>query len=1602
MFIRLKVIFVLLLALNQVNIHAQCGQLIWNDEFDGTDIDNSKWTHELGGGGWGNNELQTYTNSSANSRIENGRLIIEARNDGGNYTSARMYTRYLHSWQYGKFEMSAKLPSGTGVWPAFWMLRDDNAWPMTGEIDIMEYRGDIQNHVAGTVHYGDNYPNNRHDGTGYDLSTGNFTDDFHTFAIEWEPGEIRWYVDGNLYKTETASPNSLNPPSNNDPWPWDGGNFFLILNVAVGGPNTPYTGYQNPNFGSSAIMEVEYVRVYSSAQPDVVIDGPQRIFDEDPANYSVPSEANRTYNWTVPSDATITSGQGTNSISVDWTGSEGGDVQVDIAHTGGACSGNTFLYTQGVEVYQKFCDFTLNDFEQQIAMTTGFQAGQLYSVPNPGGNAVNSSDQVGEYDRNGAEQYDALIYEDVLLDHADDFVNGIYELKMDVRTDAPIGTQIDVQLGNVAAAGAFPAGTHSIYTATTTTQNQWETLTFTHASNQDPNRANYADALDRLVILFNPNTWTGNTYYFDNIRRELATGSNNLSITGPGAVDPNQAGVNYTVSGGSGSVYDWTVPVGAVITNGQGTNSIDVDFASQGGKVTVSEQLTAGCWSDPEILTVSVGGGSCAVFSDDFDDSNVGGWVTTQGDAGFTYSEVISDLNINSLGHDQWAYVELDINDGTNSTTIDLTDPLNNPILRFRAQASETMFLRMTLEDENGVVAQNQYLNPINGFAITDTYQEYTIDFNGQLWDEYTGGGALDASAIDKIRILLNPAWIDYPENNPEGGQFNYAFEGEVDIDYIRIGDDCQGVVANFTPDQSSICQGGTVTYTDATLNDDQASTWEWDFGDGASPASATGQGPHTVTYSTTGYKTVTLDVDNGTSISTKDSVLFVSGTATCFYEDDFDNASVASGYWTDGNFTFSEANDYMTISTAGGHGEYESVAYSLDEPVSFVCNPDKAILKFRARASADMALRATVRDGNNIEAQNDALIAVNTFDVGTDWNEYEVDLTGLMADDYVAGSDLDTGFIAQIVLRANPGYSTYPFTTDGGHLIDAAFEGDIDIEWLGFGDCTMPPLTTDCNGDLNGSAYTDVCGNCVGGNTGNTTLDSDSDGTPDCNDGCPGDPNKVAPGTCGCGVADTDTDSDGTPDCNDLCPSDSDKTLPGTCGCGVADTDTDSDGTPDCDDLCPSDPGKTAPGTCGCGVADTDSDADGTPDCDDQCPSDPNKVLAGACGCGVADTDSDADGTPNCNDLCPTDPNKIAPGSCGCGVAETDTDSDGTPDCTDECPNDVNKTLAGACGCGVAEGTCTDCNGDAGGTAYTDVCGNCVGGNTGNTTLDSDSDGTPDCNDQCPSDPNKTAPGTCGCGVVDTDSDSDGTPDCNDACPNDAGKISPGTCGCGVADTDSDSDGTPNCNDLCPSDPNKIAPGTCGCGVADTDSDSDGTPDCNDQCPADPNKTTPGLCGCGLEEGNCQDCAGVNNGSAFTDNCGNCVGGTTGQTACVQDCNDEWGGTAEMDVCNQCAGGSTGVTPVTDVNDCINAVDPALEGSIQIYPNPFERSIYIDLQLSGAYSLKIYNAHGVVVMSSEGNGEKVLGVEADWPAGLYILQVVNDNKIANYRIIKR
>src|SRR6516165_10075526 len=241
-------------------------QLVWSDEFnaaDGSAPDASKWAIQTGGNGWGNNELEYYTTRPQNVEVSGGNLVITAIKENytgpdgvwRNYTSARLQTKGLFSQQYGRFEARIKIPKGQGMWPAFWMLGNNIAtagWPACGEIDIMENIGKEPSIVHATLH-APNYPP-----AGYTaadtLPSGAFSDDFHVFAVEWEPQQLRFYVDGTLYATD--SPSASPSPTN---WPFSTQPFFILLNLAVGGdwPGNPDATTQFPQQ-----MLVDYVRVY--------------------------------------------------------------------------------------------------------------------------------------------------------------------------------------------------------------------------------------------------------------------------------------------------------------------------------------------------------------------------------------------------------------------------------------------------------------------------------------------------------------------------------------------------------------------------------------------------------------------------------------------------------------------------------------------------------------------------------------------------------------------------------------------------------------------------------------------------------------------------------------------------------------------------------------------------------------------------------------------------------------------------------------------------------------------------------------------------------------------------------------------------------------------------------------------------------------------------------------------------------------------------------------------------------------------------------------------------------------------------------------------
>nr|BAC06195.1 1,3-(1,3;1,4)-beta-D-glucan 3(4)-glucanohydrolase [Niallia circulans] len=258
-------LLVVLLPVNKTNA-APNWNLVWSDEFNGTSLNRANWTPEIGtgSGGWGNNELQYYTDRAQNVQVTGGNLVITAQKEsygGMNYTSARIKTQDLKSFTYGKVEARIKLPSGQGLWPAFWMLGSNISsvgWPKSGEIDIME-RVNNNPYVNGTVHW---------DAGGhadFGRVSGNLDfSQFHVYSIEWDSKYIRWFVDGQQFNEFYIENGTGNTEEFQRP-------FFILLNLAVGG-NWPGSPNNSTPFPSQ--MLVDYVRVYQdTGASNVISDG---------------------------------------------------------------------------------------------------------------------------------------------------------------------------------------------------------------------------------------------------------------------------------------------------------------------------------------------------------------------------------------------------------------------------------------------------------------------------------------------------------------------------------------------------------------------------------------------------------------------------------------------------------------------------------------------------------------------------------------------------------------------------------------------------------------------------------------------------------------------------------------------------------------------------------------------------------------------------------------------------------------------------------------------------------------------------------------------------------------------------------------------------------------------------------------------------------------------------------------------------------------------------------------------------------------------------------------------------------------------------------
>lgn len=329
-------------------------QLVWSDEFsqaNGSAPNSDNWNYDIGGGGWGNQEIQYYTDSTNNAREENGMLVIEAREEnfgGRNHTSARLKTQGKHSWQYGKFEARVKVPSGSGLWPAVWMLGTDIGsvgWPQCGEIDIMEFVGREPYEVFGTIH-GPGYAGGNAVGQ-IITRTEPISDDFHIFSVEWDDEEIRWYFDGEHYFT--ADPTDVF----GNEWVYDH-EFFIIMNLAIGGT---FGGNLDPNVNFPKQMLVDYIRVYAQGS----------------------SVGNNVLSNSGFESASLSQWTG---YSLEGTNASGGYVEStsNTYYNGGNTGGDSVLVRNGTHAVKVFGDFSGVENDNGIYQEIPAEAGTIWSA----------------------------------------------------------------------------------------------------------------------------------------------------------------------------------------------------------------------------------------------------------------------------------------------------------------------------------------------------------------------------------------------------------------------------------------------------------------------------------------------------------------------------------------------------------------------------------------------------------------------------------------------------------------------------------------------------------------------------------------------------------------------------------------------------------------------------------------------------------------------------------------------------------------------------------------------------------------------------------------------------------------------------------------------------------------------------------------------------------------------------------------------------------------------------------------------------------------------------------------------------------------------
>lgn len=480
--------------------------LVWSDEFDGSTLNLNNWSYQLGNGcpnlcGWGNNELQSYTSSNNNIKVLDGNLVITAINSNNNWTSARIRSLDKFDFCLGRVEVRAKIPEGRGFWPAAWFLPSEyyyGIWPISGEIDLLETRGQEPEKTLGTIHFGPLFPNNQYTGGEYTDPSGTFADDFHVFEIIWTEESIVWKVDGVQFLEKSRE--DVGPFR----WPFDR-NFHALLNFAVGGN---FLGNPDATTPTQADFVVDYIRVYQDPE-NVIISGPEAIlrgndrhvfYTQDIPGYSI--------NWSIPDDAQIINGIG-NEIEVIW-GFSSGYVEAELFN-----ESESITIQKWVQVLPDSCSEVFDNREdfRRIYWVGGDGYYEAFTL-NPSPDETNSSSTVTSYNRNPGAQYDIIQLSNDIIKDASDFESETKNLQLKVYSTAPIGTEVQISLENRGLISQpYPTGRRTLLNTFTTKQNEWETLTFEYVLTPDGGLP--ADEIDQLTVLFAPNSFTNYLFYLD-------------------------------------------------------------------------------------------------------------------------------------------------------------------------------------------------------------------------------------------------------------------------------------------------------------------------------------------------------------------------------------------------------------------------------------------------------------------------------------------------------------------------------------------------------------------------------------------------------------------------------------------------------------------------------------------------------------------------------------------------------------------------------------------------------------------------------------------------------------------------------------------------------------------------------------------------------------------------------------------------------------------------------------------------------------------------------------------------------------------------------